>query len=146
MYLILMLGLPTLTLLSVVVFTSESSDKTEGMIVLLAVFCIMALVMGLIFNLKLETRIDDKGIHYKYFPFVKWRLIEKHQIRKVDVVSFSPLTDHGGWGIKGNRTTKAYTVIGDTGLTIDVGEKKKILIGTQKPKELAEFIENWMEN
>lgn len=146
MYLILMLELPTLTLLSVVVFTSESSDKTEGMIVLLAVFCIMALVMGLIFNLKLETRIDDKGIHYKYFPFVKWRLIEKHQIRKVDVVSFSPLTDHGGWGIKGNRTTKAYTVIGDTGLTIDVGEKKKILIGTQKPKELAEFIENWMEN
>ena len=146
MYLILMLELPTLTLLSVVVFTSESSDKTEGMIVLLAVFCIMALVMGLIFNLKLETRIDDKGIHYKYFPFVKWRLIEKHQIRKVDVVSFSPLTDHGGWGIKGNKTTKAYTVIGDTGLTIDVGEKKKILIGTQKPKELAEFIENWMEN
>ncbi len=146
MYLILMLEIPTLILVSVGVLTGESDDKTEGMIALIVVFSIMTLVMGLIFNIRLETRIDEKGIHYKYFPFVKWRLIEKHKIREARVVSFSPLTDHGGWGIKGNKTTKAYTVIGDTGLSIDLGEKKKILIGTQKPKELSEFIENWMED
>lgn len=146
MYLILMLEIPTLILVSVVVLTGESPDRMEGMIALFAVSSIMALVMGLIFNIKLETRIDEKGIQYKYFPFVKWRLIEKHEIQKANVVSFSPLTDHGGWGIKGNKTTKAFTVIGDTGLSIDLGEKKKILIGTQKPKELSEFIENWMED
>ena len=146
MYLILMLELPTLILVSVVMFTSDTADKQEGMIVLTAVFSVMALVMGLIFNIKLETRVDEKGIHYKYFPFVKWRLIENHEIREAGVISFSPLTDHGGWGIKGNKTRKAYTVIGDSGLSIDLGEKKKILIGTQKPKELSEFIENWMED
>lgn len=145
MYLILMLEIPALILVSVVVLAGESSDKTEGVTALIAVFSIMAVVMVLIFKIKLETRIDEKGIQYKYFPFVKWRLIEKRKIRKAKVVSFSPLTDHGGWGIKGNKTTKAYTVIGDTGLSIDVGEKKKILIGTQKPKELGDFIENWME-
>jgi hypothetical protein len=146
MYLILMLEIPTLVLVSVVVLTGESSEKTGGITALIAVFSIMALVMALIFNIKLETRIDEKGIQYKYFPFVKWRLIEKRKIREAKVVSFSPMTDHGGWGIKGNKTTKAYTVIGDTGLSIDVGEKKKILIGTQKPKELRDFIENWMED
>lgn len=145
MYLILMLEVPTLVLVSVVAFTSES-EKQEGMIALIAVFCIMALVMGLIFNIKLETRIDEQGIHYKYFPFIKWRLIDKSQILHASVQPFSPLSDHGGWGIKGNKTTKAFTVMGDTGLVLDLGEKKKILIGTQKPKELSEFIENWMED
>jgi hypothetical protein len=145
MYLILMLEIPALILVSVVVLAGESSDKTEGVTAIISVFSIMALAMVLIFNIKLETRIDEKGIQYKYFPFIKWRLIETRKIREAKVVSFSPLTDHGGWGIKGNKTTKAYTVIGDTGLSIDVGEKKKILIGTQKPKELGDFIENWME-
>lgn len=144
-YLVVMLELPTLVIVGVLAFTDES-NKQEGIIALAAVFCVMALVMGLLLNIKLETRIDEKGIHYKYFPFFKWRLIEKSQIRQAKVESFNPLMDHGGWGIKGNKTTKAYTVIGDAGLSIDLGEKKKILIGTQKPKELREFIENWMED
>lgn len=145
MYLILMLEIPSLILVSVVVFSGDS-DATEGTIALLAVFGVMALVMALIFNIKMETRIDEKGIHYRYFPFIHWRLIEKTRIRKAEVKSFSPLSDHGGWGIKGNRTTKAFTVMGDTGLLIDLGEKKNVLIGTQKPKELSEFIETWMED
>ncbi|GAA0880784.1 hypothetical protein GCM10009119_37540 [Algoriphagus jejuensis] len=146
MYLILMLEIPTLILVSVVVLSGKSTDIQDGMIALISVFTIMALVMGLIFNIKLETRIDDSGIHYNYFPFVKWRLIEKSRIHQAKIESFNPLMDHGGWGIKGNSTTKAYTVIGDSGLSIDLGEKKKVLIGTQKPKELREFIENWMED
>lgn len=118
----------------------------EGTLALIALFGIMATAMGLLFNIKLETRIDKKGIHYKYFPFVKWRLIEKREIREAGVIPFNPPTDYTGWGIRENKTTKAYTVIGDTGLWIDLGEKRKILIGTQKPKELSEFIENWMED
>ena len=144
MYLILMLEIPTLVIVSVLVLSSES-DKQEGTFALIAVLRIMALVIVLLFNIKLETRIDEKGIHYKYFPFIKWRTIEKSRIHEASVKSFSPLTDHGGWGINGNRTTKAFTVMGDTGLEINLGEKKKVLIGTQKPKELSEFIENWME-
>ena len=145
MYLILMLEIPTLILVGVVVFSQESPAQ-EGILAVLAVFGIMALVMALIFNIKLETRIDEKGIHYRFFPFVKWRLIEKTQIGKAEVTSFNPLLDHGGWGIKGNRTTKAFTVIGDNGLQIEMGEKKKVLIGTQKPKELKEFLEYWLED
>ncbi len=145
LYLVLMLEIPTLVLVSVLVLTSET-DKHEGIIALFAVFAIMGLVLGLLFNIKLETRIDEKGIHFKYFPFVKWRLIEKFSIKGAKVISFNPFTEHGGWGIKGNSTTKAYTVIGENGLAIDLGEKKKILIGTQKPKELTDFIENWMED
>ncbi len=144
-YLVLMLEIPTIVIVSVLVLTNES-ERQEGIIALAAIVTVMASVMALLFNVRLETRIDEKGIHYHYFPFVKWRLIEKPSVRSAKVTTFSPITDHGGWGIKGNRTTKAYTVMGDSGLLIDLGEKRKVLIGTQKPKELAEFIENWMED
>lgn len=145
MYLILMLEIPTLVLVSVLVLTAET-DKQEAIFGLGAVILIMMIAMAFIFNLKLETRIDEKGIHYRYFPFIKWRIIPKNQIHSAAVISFNPLSDHGGWGIKGNSTTKAYTVIGERGLLLDINEKKKIVIGTQKSHELSEFIENWLED
>jgi hypothetical protein len=143
-YLVLMLEIPTLVIVATLVFTGES-DKQEGVIGLVAMFVIMVAVMSLLFNIKLETRIDEKGIHYQYFPFIKWRHIEWSRVRTAELQTFNPIAEYGGWGIKGNRTTKAYTVIGNTGLLIDFGEKKKVLIGTQRPRELGDFIENWME-
>lgn len=145
MYLILMLEIPTLVLVSVLVLTAET-NKQEAIFGLGAVILIMMIAMVFVFNLKLETRIDDNGIHYRYFPLIKWRNITKNQIRSAAVISFNPLSDHGGWGIKGNSTTKAYTVIGERGLLLDINEKKKIVIGTQKSHELSEFIENWLED
>lgn len=144
MYLILMLEIPTLIIVSLLVLNTESGDKS-AFIALGFVAGIMVLVMGLILNLKLETRIDERSIQFRYFPFIKWRHIPKEQIVTAEVITFSPLTDHGGWGIKGNKTTKAYTVIGDTGLSLDINQKKQIVLGTQKPKELGEFIKNWLE-
>lgn len=145
MYFVLMLEIPTLVLVTVLVVTDDSGSK-EGIYGLIATFIIMAIVLTFLFNLKLKTRIDEAGIHYTYFPLIKWRTITKSQIKSAEVIMFNPLADHGGWGIKGNKTTKAYTVIGDAGLSIDLAEKKKIVIGTQKPRELGEFIENWMED
>lgn len=144
LYAVIMLELPTLVLVSVLTLTSKS-DKQEAILVLLLVASIMVLALALLANIKLETRIDEKGIHFRYFPFAKWRLIERSNVKTARLTTFSPLTDHGGWGIKGNKEMKTYTLLGDRGVLIDFGEKKKILIGTQKAKELGEFIENWME-
>lgn len=144
MYLILMLELPTLVLVTVVLL-SNSTDLREKIIHLTAVYAIMILAFSLLMSIRLKTRIDDKGIHFQYFPFIKWRTYSKNQIQALEVVKFNPLMDHGGWGIKGNKNTKAYTIIGDHGIELDLGERKKILIGTQKEKELRNFLENWRD-
>lgn len=144
-YLILLVELPMLILLTVLFFTSE--EKQEMGIALVFVFGIMSLVLTLIFNIKLETRIDEQGIHYRYLPFIrKWRLIRKESILSAEVISFNPLLDYGGWGMKGNRTTKLFNITGDQGLLIDKGETKKILLGTLKVKELKSFLEDWIED
>ena len=60
------------------------------------------IVSGLIFLFKLTTRIDEKGIHYKFFPFhwslkvIKWNEINKAYVRTYDAIS-----EYGGWGLKG---------------------------------------------
>ncbi|MCE7058059.1 hypothetical protein LZF95_25480 [Algoriphagus sp. AGSA1] len=144
MYFIACVEIPTIILLTVLYFTGE--DKEEMGIILGIVVGIMAMVLILIFKIKLETRIDDYGISFRYFPFIRsWRKYDKSQIKNWEVIHYQPLIDYGGWGIKGNKTTKAYSVLGSEGLLLDVGEKKRIMIGTMRPKELRDFLENWME-
>ncbi|WP_296703984.1 hypothetical protein, partial [Algoriphagus sp.] len=110
------------------------------------VFITLILILLFISNLKLETRLDDFGVSFRYFPFIRnWRKIDKTNILSIGVINYSPLTDYGGWGLKGNKTTKAYSILGTEGLLIDIGEKKKIMIGTSKAKQLRLFLENWKE-
>ncbi|SFT99803.1 hypothetical protein SAMN04489724_3283 [Algoriphagus locisalis] len=145
MYFILLVEAPTLILLIVLYFTSE--DKQEMAIALGVVSCTMALALILLFNIKLETRIDDQGISIRYLPFIrKWKNYPKTQIKSWEVSYYQPVLDYGGWGIKGNKTTRSYSVLGSEGLLLDVGEKKKIRIGTMKAKELQAFMESWMED
>ncbi len=139
MYLIVLVEIPTLILLLTLFFKEE--NKTEMGIALGLVTITMAFIFLLLFNLKLETRIDQFGISFRYFPFINsWRKYPFDQIKKLEVINYSPITDYGGWGLKGNSTTKAYSILGDQGLLLDVGEKKKIMIGTMKAKELEQFL------
>lgn len=144
-YFLLLVELPTLLLLLFFFFTAE--DKSEMGIALSVMIVVMGGIFLFIFNLKLETRIDDAGVSFRFFPFINaWRKYTPEQIQSIQVINYSPITDYGGWGLKGNKTTKAYSILGDEGLLLDVRGKKKIMIGTMKAKELKEFIENWRED
>lgn len=146
MYLILMTELPMLVLVTIILFNSKT-DNNEIFLHLGLVLLIMSGAFLLLMNIQLQTRIDHKGVHYRFIPFLnKWRIIPKENIQSINLITFSPISDFGGWGMKGNRTTKAYSIIGDQGILIDVGEKKKIMLGTKKTAELESFLENWMED
>ncbi len=61
-------------------------------------------------------------------------------ITGVEVHSFSPLQDFGGYGIRFNSEMKAYYLQGDRGVKITVGDGKKYLIGSDRPEHLAAVI------
>lgn len=144
MYLILLTEVPTFILMLVLFFTSE--NKQEIGIALTIVVSVMGLTIALILNISLEVKINHSGVHYRYFPFIrKWRHIPIEKIKDLKIITFNPIFDFGGWGIKRNKTTKLYNILGDQGLLIDTGEQKKTLLGTAKSKELEIFLENWRE-
>ncbi|MCS5490430.1 hypothetical protein [Algoriphagus limi] len=146
MYLLLMTEIPMLILVFVIMKTSKT-DPNEIALATAIIIGVVGLTFFLLMNIRLDSRIDEIGIHYRYVPFInKWRTIPRSQIRNIEVISYSPITDFGGWGIKGNRSTKAYSIIGDKGMSIITDEKKKIMIGTQKAGELKAFLEYWQED
>jgi hypothetical protein len=97
----------------------------------------------LFFTARLTTVIDKMGIKYKFSPFhAKSRMIYWNMIQKHEVKTYDPLAEYGGWGIKSNKSGKAYNVSGNKGLIIYLKTGKTVLIGTQKEKELTDFLSN----
>lgn len=100
--------------------------------------------MALILWMQLVTRINNEGIRVKFSPlgfsekFFSWKEIEECYVRK-----YNPLTEYGGWGIKGSGRKKAYNVSGNLGIQIVTRDKNKFLIGTMKPDDARAVISNY---
>jgi hypothetical protein len=116
---------------------NPAPDWVLGLILLF-----MATLSWFLWIFELQTRIDQEGIAFRWFPFQKsFKLLPWEKIEKVEIVGYRPLADYGGWGIRYGYRGKAHTVSGKTGLDIYLKDKKKpLLIGTQKPEELQDWL------
>jgi hypothetical protein len=103
------------------------------------------------FSLKLITRIDEIGIHYRFVPFhfsnrtIAWNTITSAKIRTYDAI-----TEYGGWGLKSKflfRKNKgiSYSVSGNIGIQLELISKKKILIGTNKKGEVEAVLKTYSD-
>lgn len=98
----------------------------------------------IVFLMRLRSRIDEKGIHLRFFPFIwkekTWRWDE---IGDVYVRRYSPW-EYGGWGYRFGRGGTAFTTKGSYGIYFVVRKNgTKMLIGTQKPEEVSEILEQY---
>ncbi len=104
----------------------------------------LSIALTLLFaNFHLDTTIKRDGIYVRFFPFhIKFRYYPWDSLTKSFVRQYSPLTEYGGWGIRLGLFGKgtAYNVSGDKGLQLEFSNKKKLLIGTNKPEELTEIL------
>jgi hypothetical protein len=117
--------------------TSDTALITV-MIIVSVIFMIVYFIIG--FS-KLTVIIDSKGIHYKFFPFHwKFKYISWDSVDKFGVVTYNPLKDYGGWGVRFSKKGKAYGTDGDKGLQLYLKSGKKILLGTQKANDLVAFL------
>lgn len=125
----------------------QSADHdVDSNVGLITVIGSILLVYGLIYSLKLKTRIDEKGIYYRFIPFhlsikfIAWDELNSAYIRK-----YNPISEYGGWGIKGGKLWNksngvAFNVKGDIGLQLELVSGKKILIGTQQGEEIKRVL------
>lgn len=99
-----------------------------------------------IFIATLETNIKNNSLYYRFKPFIfRWRKISKNDIQSWEVRKYDPIGEYGGWGIRLTLSNgKAYNVKGDQGLQLHLKSGKKMLIGTQKPEELKQVMDEMM--
>jgi len=90
-------------------------------------------------NMVVEVWTDHVQIHYR--PFAK-RSIPFADIERIQARTYSPVKEYGGWGMKGWSSKKmAYNVSGNQGVELFLKDGRTVMIGSQKPQELAEALE-----
>ena len=140
--LILAVSLSLPLIIGIIEYFSQSAISGETTrredLILFAGFALFGLFVFLSF--RLETRINARGIHYRFFPVhLRFHTILWDEVAEVFVREYQPIREYGGWGIRFglfNKTGKAYNVSGNRGIQIILKNGKKVLIGTQNPHEV----------
>lgn len=95
------------------------------------------IVTLILLSIRLQTKIKSDGIYIRFFPFMlSYRHYAWDELSACYVRQYSPLGEFGGWGYRFGAGGKAYNISGNKGLQLVFTNKKRLLIGTQKPLEI----------
>ncbi len=95
----------------------------------------------LFYRSRLIVTVKADGLHLKFIPFTT-RHIPFEEIKKIQARRYNPIKEYGGWGIQGwSRKRMAYNVRGNLGVELTLSDGRQVMIGSQRPYELAEAIE-----
>lgn len=89
-----------------------------------------------------ETVVTGRGVRVRFgflIPFYV-RDIPLPEIDTVESVTYSPLMEYGGWGIRGFGDNVALNARGNRGVRLRLTGNRRLLIGSQRPDELADAI------
>jgi hypothetical protein len=143
---VILLGVNALLLFGVfkqVIGGQQFGDKPMSNTGLILTAGLILLLTVLFISFRLETQIKKDGIYVKFFPFhLSFRKYIWANVSKAYVRQYNAIGEYGGWGLRLALSSKgkAYNISGDKGLQLKFSDGKKLLIGTNKPKELTETL------
>jgi len=100
---------------------------------------IMTIVAITFYIWNLQTTIDSRNISIEIKPFVK-KSFPLADIKEWEVRRYGPIAEYGGWGVRYSANGTAYNVRGNIGLDLVFNENTKLLIGTQRGKEIKRIL------
>ncbi len=100
------------------------------------------------FSVRLVTEVRIDGIYFRYSPLQRtFRRVGFEELERMEPVTYRPLLDYGGWGIRYGRGRRwAYTIGGNQGIELDVTDGRRLLIGSQDAERLAEIIQELLQS
>jgi hypothetical protein len=114
----------------------------EAPVFLLLGVCLPSLLVFGVLHMTTQVTPDACHIWFGWIPTVR-RSIPVVSIKQVEIVRYNALRDHGFWGV---RTTKdgerVYTASGDRAVRLHLADGTRVLIGSQRPEELASVLES----
>lgn len=116
----------------------------DGVLVAIAgsAILIMVAVVWLMYAARLITEVRISGLYVRFFPFHRaFQKVDLRNVTKIEVRTYQPIRDYGGWGIKNGLRGKVYNVYGNRGVHLSFPLGTDLMIGSQRPEELARAIE-----
>ena len=89
---------------------------------------------------KLVTEIRGDGLFISFVWLWPERTIAWDQIRGVETRTYRPIRDFGGWGVRSATRGIVYHARGNRGVRLVLASGERVLIGSQRPDELARDI------
>ena len=142
--LLLVNGFFIFALVKQIFFGQVFGDKPMSNGQLIFAVSIVLIVTLLFVFLRLETEITEEGVYYRFFPFqITRKKISWSRISKAFVRQYNPIAEYGGWGLRIGLfgRGRAFNVSGKEGLQLIYDNGKKFLIGTNKPVDLQNALQ-----
>lgn len=103
--------------------------------------CLPPLVVVALLRMTTEVTPTDLRVWFGWVPTYR-RFVALDLIQRVEVVSYRPLLDYGGWGIRvGRDGERVLNARGNRGVRLELSDGARLLIGSQRPETLAAAIE-----
>lgn len=124
----------------VAVLTGIDDDAPTGALGWLGLsVAAIALPVGLnvwMFWMHLQTEVHPQGVRLRFRGLFVDRRIEWPEIEGFQAVSYRPIREYGGWGVRGLSGKRAYNVKGDRGVLVWLSGGRTVLIGSQRSEAL----------
>jgi hypothetical protein len=111
---------------------------SNGGVIFLAVL-LVAVYLRLI-TVRLVTDIRSGELSVGLQGLWRKRRISLTGIRSAIEVQYDPAAEYGGYGIRSSPKGQAYIASGNRGVQVELNDGRKLLIGSQRPGELARRI------
>jgi len=108
--------------------------------------CIALPVVIIVGFLRMTTEVTptDLRVWFGWIPTYR-RIVPIDTIARIEVVTYRPLADYWGWGIRSGRDGEpVLNARGDRGVRLDLADGTRLLVGSQRPEALALALERTM--
>ncbi len=151
-YLLVVLMAVSIVIFAIALWETITNPETTNTFVptLLSIIAmaIPIAVTILFFILKLETEVRSDGLYVRFYPMhIHFKKFTGQDLAEFYSRTYRPILEYGGWGIRCSFTGKgkAYNVSGNKGVQLVLTNGKKLLIGSQRPDELAAAIDQMLK-
>ena len=132
-----LLAVAAVPLLAAVAIRGAVLPVLLGPLVLLAVGVLLAFA-------RLVVDVDREAITVAFHFLWPKRRIPLSEVLKAEATRYSPLLDYGGYGVRLGFRGWAFNVSGNEGVLVETKHGSRLMIGSQRPKELEAAIARGM--
>lgn len=113
---------------------------------LIALLGLLLPAVAVVLLLRMTTEVSPSMVRvwFGWIPSYR-RTVPIAAVRRLEVVTYRPLADYGGWGIRSGRDgERVLNARGNRGVRLELSDGTRLLIGSQRPEDLALAIEQAM--
>jgi len=115
-----------------------SPPVTNGSLLFLTILILLVYVRLMTVRLVTELRPEQLSVAMKGF----WRRtrVAIRDIRAAAAVEYDPVAEYRGYGVRSGPRGEAYIASGSKAVQLELRDGRKLLVGSQRPQELARRI------